>query len=145
GAGQRDAGGLVGVVHEARAVHAAEGGAAPGGGGAHGGAGRVHDGDGGAGGGARSGRGGGGGAGGRDAAVAAGAGLRADDPVHLEALGGLVVLDRREGALDEHAADREARAVRVQRRLQFLHGAAAGAPAELLSGVQGGRRGDRGG
>src|SRR5690606_4486290 len=145
GARQRDAGGLVGVVHEARAVHAAEGGAAPGVGGAHGGAGRVHDGAGGAGGGARSARGGGGGAAGGDAAVEGGAGLRADDPVDLEALGGLVVLDRRVGALAEHTVDREARAVRVQRRLQLLHGAAAGAPAELLGGVQGGRRGDRGG
>src|SRR5699024_1288900 len=145
GARQRDARRLVRVVHQAGAVHAAERGPAPAVRGAHDRTGRVHDGA--AAGAARAGGGrrGRGAAGGDAAAVERRAGLRTHHAVDLEALRGLVALDRRVGAGAEDAVDREARAVVVERGLQLLHRAAAGAPAELLRGVEDGRRGDRGG
>src|SRR5699024_3525492 len=140
GARDVDAGGLVGVVHQTGAVHAAERGAAAAVRGADGGAGGVHDR-------AARARGGGGdrGAAGRDAGTVEGpAGLRADDTVDEQAVGGLVALHRGVGAGTEDAVDGQVRAVVVERGLEVLDRAAAGAPAELLRGVEDGRgRGDR--
>src|SRR5699024_10151573 len=54
-------------------------------------------------------------------------------------------LDRRVGAGAEDAVDRQVRALVVERGLEVLDRAAAGAPAELLGGVEDSRRGgDRG-
>src|SRR5699024_6341556 len=105
-------------------------------------AGRVHDR-------AARARGGGGGdrgtAGGDAGTVEGPAGLRSDDTVDEEAVGGLVALDRRVGAGAEDAVDRQVRALVVERGLEVLDRAAAGAPAELLGGVEDSRRGgDRG-
>src|SRR5699024_5317112 len=140
GARDVDAGGLVGVVHQTGAVHAAERGATPAVRGADGGAGGVHDR-------AARARGGAGdrGAAGRDAGTVEGpAGLRADDTVDEQAVGGLVALHRGVGAGTEDAVDGQVRAVVVERGLEVLDRAAAGAPAELLRGVEDGRgRGDR--
>src|SRR5699024_12683987 len=84
-------------------------------------------------------------AGGDAGTVEGPAGLRSDDTVDEEAVGGLVALDRRVGAGAEDAVDRQVRALVVERGLEVLDRAAAGAPAELLGGVEDGRRGgDRG-
>src|SRR5699024_6379492 len=84
------------------------------------------------------------GAAGRDAGTVEGpAGLRADDTVDEQAVGGLVALHRGVGAGTEDAVDGQGRAVVVERGLEVLDRAAAGAPAELLRGVEDGRgRGD---
>src|SRR5690606_15675222 len=102
-------------------------------GGAERGLGRVHD----RGAAARGGgRGRGRGTTGGDTAVERAAGLRADDTVDAEAVRALVALHRGVGALAEDAVDDEVRTVVVERGLEVLHGSAAGAPAELLGGVE---------